>query len=100
MVENLIKAEIRDLWRPTKQQVDDMAIMDIVHQRIPTWAWSGINRCRLFLRANTIADIVSLDGTSIMEDVRTVKNPIREKNYKFIFNTGRVTQIYYNGNTW
>lgn len=52
--------------------------MDILCRLIPQWAWSGINWCRLFLRANTLADNTSLEGKYIPQDICSVKAPIRQ----------------------
>ena len=83
LIENDIKVEIRNIWKPTKQREHDRILMDIVHHMIPKWAWAGINRCRLFLGATTMADIVSFDGLSVPDDVKLVRKPIRETKLQF-----------------
>ena len=45
--------------------------------------WAGINSCRLYLGATTIADITNLDGGYIPERVRSVKSAIREQRLLF-----------------
>ena len=83
LVEYRVKIEIRDLWILTKQRVDDVLIMDMVQSRMPKWAWSGINRCRLFMQANTLADITLMDGQTIPETVRKMEGPIRNTRLQF-----------------
>ena len=82
-----IQVEVWGLWTPTKQRENDRVIMDIVQRQIPDWAWAGINRCRLFLRANTLADLTSLDGTYIPEKVRNVTDKLRHNNLLFPIQT-------------
>ena len=77
LVENRIKVEINNVWYPSKQREEDRVIMDIVCKKIPQWAWAGINRCRLFLEATTLADITTLGGRYIPENIRLVKGPLR-----------------------
>ena len=83
LVDTGIKIEISFGWRPTPQRQEDRVIMDIVHSQIPTWAWAGINRCRLFLQATTVADIVTQDGTFIPDRIRTVRGNMRQSNLLF-----------------
>ena len=87
LVENDIQVEVANIWGPSIQREDDRVIMDIVINTIPRWAWSGINRCRLFLGANTISDISSIDGRYIPRDAREVKKPLRPSKLQFPFQT-------------
>ena len=80
---NNIKVEIHDVWSPSRQRQEDKVIMDVVTATTPQWAWAGINRCRLYLKATTIADITSLDGTVIPERVRKVQSAIRNSTLLF-----------------
>ena len=57
--------------------------MDIVLKRIPRWAWEGINRCRLFLQVNTVADIATVDGKYIPRQIREVTGKLRESKLLF-----------------
>ena len=57
--------------------------MDFVTHAFPEWMWGHINRCRLYLQANTVADITSTDGTFIPKQIRTVKRRIRENKLSF-----------------
>ncbi len=43
LVESNIQVDLLNIWRPTTQRVEDKVIMDVVCQRIPPWAWLGIN---------------------------------------------------------
>ena len=54
---------------------------------IPSWAWAGINRCRLFLQATTLADITSMDGKYIPGKIRQVEGIIRTNTLDFPFQT-------------
>ena len=45
--------------------------------------WGHINRCRLYLQANTVADITSTDGIFIPKYIRTAKNRIRDNKILF-----------------
>ena len=83
LVANRIKVEVRNIWGPTLQREEDKIIMDVVCHRIPNWAWSGINRCRLFLEATTLADITTLDGICIPDNVRSVKGRLRQSKLVF-----------------
>ena len=65
-------------WTPTKQREHDFVLMDRVHAHVPRWAWEGINRCRLFLQATTLADLVTADGKFIPRQVFEVKKKLRE----------------------
>ena len=57
--------------------------MDLVHKRIPKWAWGGINRCRLYLQATMIADIATIDGTYVPLQIREVQDELRENRLLF-----------------
>ena len=57
--------------------------MQYVVEMIPEWAWESINKCRLFLKANTIVDLATIDGKYISDQKRQAKAPIRENNIKF-----------------
>lgn len=57
--------------------------MDIFHHLVPSWAWGGINRCRLYLQATTIADLTTVDGTYIPKTIREVKGCLRETTLIF-----------------
>ena len=85
LVQYQIQVEVWGLWTPSPRRENDRVIMDIVQQQIPSWAWGGggINRCRLFLNANTLADLTTLDGTYIPEKVRQVTDKLR--NNKLLF---------------
>ncbi len=65
-------------WIPTKQRENDIILMDIVHKTIPRWAWEGINRCRLFLQATTLADVVTADSTFIPRQIFEVNTKLRQ----------------------
>ena len=83
LVETGIQVELSSGWIPTIQREEDQVLMDIVHNKIPEWAWAGINRCRLYLKVNTITDIVTLDGKYIPADIRMVKRKLRESALNF-----------------
>ena len=67
-----IKVSIGDGWCPTVQRTEDRVIMDVVQEKFPKWTWAGINSCRLFLKATTIADIATLGGTYIPEHISNI----------------------------
>ncbi len=77
LVEHRIQVELASGWLPSIQRENDRVLMDIVHTQIPQRMWEGINRCRLYLKANTVADIASIDGTYIPKKIRRVKGTIR-----------------------
>ena len=83
LVQHQIQVEVWNSWVPTIQSKEDSVIMDVVHHRIPSWAWTGINRCRLFLQANTITDLTTIDGLYIPVKIRNVVERIRDS--KLIF---------------
>ena len=83
LVDTKIKVEVYGLWRPTKQREEDRILMDIAQHQIPSWAWAGIDRCRLFLGVNTLADITSIDGSYILLDAREVKDKRRRSRLHF-----------------
>ena len=78
-----VKVQLSSGWLPTLQRQNDRILMDIVHSQIPVWAWEGINRCRLFLQATTLADLVTLDGTYIPQQIITVTSKLRDNNLLF-----------------
>ncbi len=75
--------EVWGLWTPTIQRINDRVIMDIVQTEFPKWMWGGINRCRLFLKATTVTDLATIEGTYIPVDIRAVKETIRETRLLF-----------------
>ena len=83
LVDTDIQVEIGDRWLPTPQRKDDRVLMDIAHHSAPDWAWEGINRCRLFLQATTVADITTEEGTYIPKKIRQVKGHLRRSNLLF-----------------
>ena len=83
LVEFQVKIKIYTAWKPTKQRQQDRIIMDYVTQHIPKWAWEGINTCRLYMKATTVADIATIDGRFIPDHIRTVKSPIRDSKIQF-----------------
>ncbi len=83
LVENNIQVVVRSVWKPTIQRTEDRVIMDVVRSHTPDWAWEGINRCRLYLKANTIADISTVDGKYVPAKVRMVQAPLRNSRLKF-----------------
>ena len=82
-VENGIQVDVGQLWTPTKQREKDQVIMDLATKHIPPWTWGGINRCRLFLRATTVTDLTTLDGTYIPDKIRTVRSRLRDNRLDF-----------------
>ena len=82
---NEITVEIYNTWVPRKQRSDDRVLMDIVMKHIPSGAWKGINNCRLFLQATTVADITTLDGRYVPSMVRKVQAPLRTQTLIFPF---------------
>ena len=54
--------------------MEDHVLINIVHQSVPSWAWGGINRCRIYLHANTVVDLTTEDGTYIPSKIREVKD--------------------------
>ena len=83
LVYHNVKVEVWGLWKPTVQRTNDRVIMDVVQTHFPQWMWGGINRCRLYLRANTITDIVTIGGTYIPLEIREVQEPIRDNRLLF-----------------
>ena len=59
--------------------------MDYAMHNIPEWACEGKNTCRIFLNANTIADIATIDGRFIPDHIRTIKSPTRNTTLQFPF---------------
>ena len=83
LVDHGIKVEMHNLWTPRIQRMNNRVIMDIVTHQIPKWAWSGINRCRLFLKATTISDITTFDGKFVPEKIRKLESSLRENSLTF-----------------
>ena len=83
LVYHNVKVKLFNGWIPMKQRLDDRIIMDFVTHSFPEWMWGHINRCRLYLHANTFTDITSNDGTCIPKQIRTVKGRIRENKLSF-----------------
>ena len=83
LVQHRIKVEFWNSWVPTIQHKEDLVIMDVVHHRIPSWVWGGINRCRLFLQANTITDLTTIDGQYVPVNIRKVVDRICESTLLF-----------------
>ena len=83
LVETRVQIELSHSWVPTIQREEDRVLMDIVHHQLPDWMWEGVNRCRLFLKANTVTDIVTLDGSYIPADICNVKKNKFEINIWF-----------------
>ena len=50
---------------------------------IPDWAWEDTNTCRLFLRVTTVANLATIDGKYIPDQIKLVKAPLRETNLQF-----------------
>ena len=83
LVENEICVARWGGWTPTTQRENDRVIMDMVRKQTPEWTWAGINRCRIFLKATTITDITTIDGTYIPIKVREVQSKIRDSRIRF-----------------
>ena len=83
LTKNEIQIEVSETWRVTKQREEDKVIMDEVRHQMPQWTWGGMNRCRLFLKATTIADLTTINGKFIPLEVRQVKGPLRETKLTF-----------------
>ena len=83
LVELHVTKKIHTAWKPIKQRKEDRIIMDYVVRNIPEWAWEGINTCRIFLKANTITDIATIDDKFIPDHIRTVKSPARNSTLQF-----------------
>ena len=83
LVETGVQIEMSSGWLPTIQREDDRVVMDIVRHQLPEWTWEGINRCRLFLHINTVADMATLDGKFIPSAIREVKRKIRQNTLQF-----------------
>ena len=83
LLETNIKVEVFGLWRPTPQRQDDRVIMDFVTHHIPSRMWGGINRCRLFLQANTFADICTIDGRIVPKKIIRVIKALRLNKLSF-----------------
>ena len=60
LVETGVQIKLSSGWIPTPQRVEDRIIMDLVLKYLPSWTWECINRCRLFLQATTVANLVLL----------------------------------------
>jgi len=57
-------------WIPPLTRIEDIALMDhFVQQRYKPAQLTQLNRCRLYLQAITLADIVSADGQCTIPDV-------------------------------
>ena len=80
-----VQVEVWGVWAPTIQRAEDRVLMDIVHKTVPSWSWGGINRCRLFLQATTVAGISAVDGKYIPLKIREVTNRLRENTLEFVF---------------
>ena len=83
LVDYGVQIEVHQLWTPTHQRENDRVIMDIVIKHLPGWLWHSINRCRLFLKATTVADITTMDGTFIPNKIRLLKRELRETTLNF-----------------
>ena len=83
LVYNNIQVVLAAGWVPSKQRSNDRVLMDIVVHSFPEWMWGGINRCRLYLEATTVADITTLDGTFVPQDIRLVKRKLRKNKLAF-----------------
>ena len=68
--------------------------MQYVVDKIPEWAWESINKCRLFLKANTIADLATIDGKYILDQIKMVKAPLL---YSFLSKQDQVNKMLKNG---
>ena len=83
LVETGVQVELSSGWIPTPQRVEDRITMDLVLKYLPSWTWECINRCRLFLQATTVADLVSVDGTYIPRGVHKLTGRLRENQLLF-----------------
>ena len=83
LVKHDIKVVLSSIWHPTAQREENRVIMDVVRDTLPDWTWTGINSCRIFLQATTIADITTLDGTYVPEKIRYVKSALRDQTLVF-----------------
>ena len=83
LVEHNIQVKVNIGWVPSVQRENDKVLMGVVHAQIPSRMWEGINRCRIFLHATTVAEITTLDGTCIPKKIRKVKSKIRENSIDF-----------------
>ena len=83
LVDSNVQIELFGGWVPSKQREEDEIIMDYVLHHTPSWMWSAINRCRLFLRVTTLADLTTIDGKQIPSRIRKVMKAIRKNNLRF-----------------
>ena len=83
LVQYQVQIKIFDYWTPKPQRENDQIIMQYVVDTIPEWAWESINKCRLFLKANTISDLATIDGKYILDQIKLAKAPNRENKIQF-----------------
>ena len=83
LVETGVQIEFSSGWIPTPQRVEDRLIMELVLKYLPSQTWECIKRCRLFLQATTVADLVSVDGTYIPRGVRELHGRLRDSHLLF-----------------
>ena len=83
LVDSTVQIELFGGWVPARQREHDAIIMDYVLHHTPSWMWSAINRCRLFLKVTTLADLTTIDGRQIPSKIRKVKKAIRKSNLSF-----------------
>ncbi len=65
LVRTGIQVQIPSLWKITLRRKNDQIIMEYVQKNLPSWMWSGINMCRLFLKALVFSDLTTSEGTEI-----------------------------------
>jgi len=78
LVEKQIRIKVADIWRPTPRREYDRVIMDYVRTHIPEKYWTGINQCRLYLRAIMFSDLTTTDRTIIPETIYLVAHEYRK----------------------
>ena len=83
MVESNVKVHIADIWIPTKIRKNDIIIMDYVKKYLPEDYWGPVNQCRLYMRALTVSDLTTYDGTIIPESVYKLVGPYRESRLSY-----------------
>jgi len=83
LVDHGIKVQIYKTWIPKERRENDKVIMDYVRKHLPQDYWGPVNQCRLFLKAITFADVVTFDGTKILEGIYEVQKSRRSSRILF-----------------
>ncbi len=78
-----LTVKIDNVWCVKPRRTNDRIIMEYVQDHLPEWTWGSINKCRIYLQAVVISDLVDIPGKTISPGVYQVAGRFRHSRLAF-----------------